>query len=61
MFGCCQADIGVLGGLVAGVEAGEILDQALPGLLVEAFGIARLADLDGGVDEDLEELARPLK
>jgi len=36
-------------------EAGEVLDLAGLGFLVEAFGVALEADLQGTVDEDFEE------
>ena len=48
-------DLGVLGGLVGGADAGELLDLAGAGLLVEALGVALLGDLDGHVDVDLDE------
>lgn len=48
-------DLGVLGGLVGGADAGELLYLAGAGLLVEALGIALLGDGDGDVDVDLDE------
>lgn len=48
-------DLWVLGGLVGGGDAGEVLDLAGAGLLVEALGVALLGDLDGDVDVDLDE------
>lgn len=48
-------DLGVLRGLVGGGDAGEVLDLAGAGLLVEALRVALLGDLDGDIDVDLDE------
>ena len=48
-------DLGVLGGLVGGGDAGELLDLAGAGLLVEALGVALLDNGEGRVDKDLDE------
>jgi nitroreductase len=52
-----DARIGVLGRLVGRVDAGEIADQALAGLAVEALGVAPLRLLERRVHEHLDELA----
>ena len=43
--------------LVGGGDAGEALDLAGPRTFVEALGVAGFADFEGGVDEDLDEVA----
>ena len=48
----------LLGRLVGRIDAGEVLELAAPGLLVQALGIALLGDRERRVDEDLDELAR---
>lgn len=48
-------DLWLLGGLVGGADAGEVLDLTGAGLLVEALRVALLGLLDGDVDEDLDE------
>lgn len=50
-----DGDLGVGRLLVGGGDAGEVLDLAGPGLLVQALGVALLGDLDGDVDEDLDK------
>jgi hypothetical protein len=50
-----DVDLGVLGGLVRRADAGELLDLARPGLLVQSLRVALLDDRDGGVDKDLDE------
>lgn len=45
----------LLGGLVGRADAGEVLDLAGAGLLVQALGVALLGLFDGDVDEDLDE------
>lgn len=45
----------LLGLLVRGGDAGELLDLASAGLLVEALGVTLLRDLEGHVDVDLDE------
>ncbi len=45
------------GGLVGAVDAGEVLQLAGAGLLVEALHVARLGHRQRRVDEDLDELA----
>ncbi len=52
-----QHDLGVLGRFIGAVDAGEVFDLACAGLPVKPLGIALLADLQGGVDEDFNELA----
>ena len=44
-------------GFVRIVDAGEALELAGAGLLVEALRVAGFADFDRGVDEDLDEVA----
>src|SRR5688572_30450847 len=46
---------GILRRLVRVGHAGELLDLALEGLLVEALDVALGASLDGSLDVDLEE------
>ena len=48
-------DLGVLGSLVGGGDAGELGDLALAGLLVEALGVTGLGDLEREVDVHLDE------
>jgi integrase len=50
-------DFRIFGGFVGGVDAGELLDAAGAGFLVEVFRVARLANMEGGADEDLDEIA----
>lgn len=50
-----DGDIGVLGGLVGGADAGEVGDVAGAGFLVQALGVALLGDFEGQIDEDLNE------
>mmetsp|Transcript_14509 Transcript_14509/g.22019 ORF Transcript_14509/g.22019 Transcript_14509/m.22019 type:complete len:231 (-) Transcript_14509:10-702(-) len=47
--------LGVLGLLVGSIDAGEALDLPSPGLLVEPLHIAGLHNLEGRIDEDLQE------
>lgn len=47
--------LGVVRGLVGGADAGELLDFAGAGLLVQALGVALLSDGDGHVNIDLDE------
>ena len=55
-MGCCigrylggvDGDLWMLRSLVWVVDAGELLDQAGPGLGVQAFAIPGLADLERG-------------
>lgn len=53
-----DGDLGVLGCLVRGRDAGKLLDLSGAGLLVQTLGVALLGDLDGYVDVDLDELER---
>ena len=53
--GGVDADVGVLGLLVGGGDAGELGDLARPGLGVEALAVAALALLERGGDVDEEE------
>lgn len=48
-------DLGLLGGLVRSADAGEVLDLASAGLLVETLGVTLLGLLNGDVDVDLDE------
>jgi len=56
LMGCCigrylggvDGDLWMLRSLVWVVDAGELLDQAGPGLGVQAFAIPGLADLERG-------------
>lgn len=50
-----DVDLGLDGGLVRGRDAGELLDLAGAGLLVQALGVARLDDGEGRVNKDLDE------
>lgn len=50
-----DVDLRVLRRLVRGADAGEVLDLARAGLLVQPLGVALLGLLDGDVDEDLDE------
>lgn len=50
-----DGDLGVLGGLVRGRDASELLDLTGAGLLVEALGVTLLGDLEGHVDVDLDK------
>ena len=50
-----QHELGGRGGLVGVVDAGEAGELAGPRLLVEALGVALLAQLERGVDEHLDE------
>src|SRR6185312_942607 len=52
-----EPQFGTRRGFVGIVDPGESLDFAGPGFLVEPFGIALFAYLNGGVDEDLLEIA----
>ena len=52
-----DAELGVLRLLVGVGDAGELLDLAGAGLRVEALDVARLAVLERGGDEDLDEAA----
>src|SRR5690606_33429948 len=53
-----EVEVGRFGRLVGGVDAAEAGDLTGAGAAVEALGIARLADRERGVDEDLEEAPR---
>src|SRR5215469_1176170 len=53
-----QGDLGGLRRFVRRVYTGEVLDLAGTRLAVQSLGIALLADLDGRVQEHLDELAR---
>src|SRR5262245_53813375 len=53
-----ELELGPFGRLVGGIDAGEIGDQPGARLAVETLGIARLAHLERGIDENLDELAR---
>lgn len=55
LFSGADGDLGVLGGLVRGADAGEVLDDAGAGLLVKALGVALLGHLDRDLDVDLDE------
>lgn len=48
-------DLGLLGGLVRSADAGEVLDLASAGLLVETLGVTLLGLLNGNVNVDLDE------
>ncbi len=50
-----DGDLGVLGRLVGGADAGEVGDLAGAGLLVEPLRVALLGDLERDVGEDLDE------
>lgn len=50
-----DGDLGLERCLVGGRDAGEVLDLAGAGLLVQAFGVTLLGDLDRDVDVDLDE------
>ena len=50
-----DVDLGVLRRLIRRADAGELWDLALPRLLVQALGVARLGDFKREVDEDLDE------
>lgn len=50
-----DGDLGVLGLLVGGGDAGEVLDLTGAGLLVEALGVTLLSDLEGHVNVDLDK------
>src|SRR3546814_5675419 len=47
----------ILGRLVFGVDAGEVLDQPGTGLGVQALDVTLFGDFQRRVDEDLDELA----
>lgn len=51
-------DLGLVGGLVGAADAGELLDLAGAGLLVEALGVAPLGDLEGHINIDLHKRKR---
>ena len=55
--GGVDGDFGVVRRLVGGVDAGEVGDFAGAGAAVEVFGIALLADVQGGADEYFNEPA----
>ena len=48
-------DLGALGCLVGGADAGELGDLSFSCLLVEALGVACLGHLEREVDKDLDE------
>src|SRR5262245_44143758 len=50
-------DLGVLGLLVRRIDAGEVLQLAAPGFLVQPFRVATFCDGQRRVDEHLDELA----
>jgi hypothetical protein len=50
--------LGLLGRLVGAADAGEVRELPRARKLVEAVGIARLANLERGVDINLDELVR---
>ena len=51
-----KRDLGLLGGLVGGVDAGEVDELTAARLVVETLGVALLGDRQRRVDEHLEEL-----
>lgn len=50
-----DGDLGIERLLIGGGDAGEVLDLAKAGLLVEALGVTRLGHLEGHIDVDLDE------
>src|SRR6185437_15933077 len=52
-----QVDIRRLGPFIRRIDTSEVADLAGPRLAIQALGIAPLAFLQRGVDEDLQELA----
>ena len=58
LAGGLDPDLGVLRLLVGVGDAGELLDLTRAGLRVEALGVALLAVLERGGDEDLDEACR---
>merc|ERR1719231_190567 len=53
-----QVHLGLLRAVVGRIQAGKVLDDALPSLLVEALGVSLLDDIEGRVYEDLKERER---
>jgi hypothetical protein len=51
-----EGELGFFRFLVRGGDAGELLDFLVAGLGVEALGVAFLADIERGLDEDFHEL-----
>ena len=58
LFAAGQDQFGGFGCLVGVIDAGETLEFAGPSLFIEALGVALFADLDGGIDEDLDKFTR---
>ena len=57
--GGVDAHLGIGGGLVRGVDPGEIEEFAPPCLFEQALGIVGFGHGQRGIDEDLDELAWP--
>src|SRR5262245_7871419 len=58
LLAAIEHELGLFGGLVRIIDAGESLELPCTGLLVQPFRVAGFADLDRRIDKDLNEFAR---